>query len=69
MFERIEVLDVNGKPTGKVIKQKKPIPPGISKHDEKILNKVRRRAYRLDESFNICGIKFGVSSIVGLIPG
>jgi hypothetical protein len=34
------------------------LPTGISKHDEKILTKVKRRAYHLDMSlFNCCGVR------------
>ncbi len=40
----------------------------FSKHDAKVLAKVKRRAHRLDYAFNICGIKLGWGSIVGFIP-
>lgn len=46
------------------------MPVGISEHDGKVLTKVKRRAYRLDMSlFNICGIRFGWSSVIGIVPG
>ncbi|KAH8895090.1 PH domain-containing protein [Thozetella sp. PMI_491] len=67
--ERVEVYDKRGRPTGKYKKQKRGIPQGLSANDAAILKKVRRRAYRLDMSlFNCCGIRFGWSSVVGLIP-
>jgi hypothetical protein len=53
----------------KTRKQRKAIPPGLSAHDAKILNRVKRRAYRLDYSlFNLCGIRFGWGAVIGLIP-
>ncbi|KAL8730356.1 MAG: hypothetical protein Q9166_004121 [cf. Caloplaca sp. 2 TL-2023] len=54
---------------GKVTKHKrKDVPDGISPADAKVLLAVRRRAYRLDNSINLCGIRFGLSSVVGIIP-
>ncbi|KAL9599518.1 MAG: hypothetical protein Q9219_003762 [cf. Caloplaca sp. 3 TL-2023] len=46
------------------------IPPGISAADAKILLKVRRRAYRLDNSMTVpvLHVKYGVSSLIGLLP-
>ena len=67
-FETVQATDANGRPYGKARKQKKPVPEGISAHDAKVLTKVKRRAYRLDNAINICGIKFGWSSIIGFIP-
>jgi len=59
----------DGRPTGKVKKQKKALPTGLSQNDASVLKKVRRRAYRLDMSlFNLGGIKFGWSSVIGIIP-
>ncbi|KAL8712130.1 MAG: hypothetical protein Q9220_003564 [cf. Caloplaca sp. 1 TL-2023] len=55
----------NGKTTSK---KRKDVPPGITPQDAKILLAVRRRAYRLDNSISILGMRFGVSSLVGLIP-
>ncbi|EED22104.1 conserved hypothetical protein [Talaromyces stipitatus ATCC 10500] len=53
----------------KTRKQRKAIPPGLSANDAKILNRVKRRAYRLDYSlFNLCGIRFGWGAVIGLIP-
>lgn len=67
--EEVPVYGRDGRPTGKVKKRKRPIPPEFSAHDGAILKKVRRRAYRLDMSlFNCCGIRFGWSSVIGIIP-
>lgn len=45
------------------------MPPGLSENDSKVLTKVKRRAYRLDYSlFNLCGISFGWSSVIALVP-
>ncbi|KAJ5636130.1 uncharacterized protein N7484_009443 [Penicillium longicatenatum] len=50
-------------------KRRKAIPPGLSEHDADVLTKVKRRAYRLDYSlFNLCGIRFGWGSVIGLVP-
>lgn len=67
--EEIPVYGRDGRPTGKVKKRKRAIPPEFSAHDGAVLKKVRRRAYRLDMSlFNCCGIRFGWSSVIGIIP-
>lgn len=68
--EEVEILDKRtNRPTGKFRKQKRGIPNGLSQNDASILKKVRRRAYRLDMSlFNCCGIRFGWSSVIGIIP-
>jgi len=69
-FESVPATRLNGKPNGKMKKRRKALPMGISEHDGKILTKVKRRAYRLDMSlFNCCGIRFGWSSVIGIIPG
>ncbi|OJK01712.1 hypothetical protein ASPACDRAFT_41975 [Aspergillus aculeatus ATCC 16872] len=53
----------------KTQKRRKAIPPGLSDHDQKVLTQVKRRAYRLDYSlFNLCGLRFGWGSVIGLIP-
>ncbi|KAL4920435.1 hypothetical protein BDW62DRAFT_5561 [Aspergillus aurantiobrunneus] len=53
----------------KTQKRRKAIPPGLSENDSKVLTRVKRRAYRLDLClFNLCGIKFGWGSVIGIIP-
>jgi hypothetical protein len=48
---------------------KKLIPAYIPEHDAEILARVRKTAYRLDCSlFTLLGVRFGVSSVIGLIP-
>jgi len=69
-FESVPATRLNGKPSSKMKKRRKALPAGISEHDGKVLTKVKRRAYRLDMSlFNCCGIRFGWSSVIGIIPG
>jgi len=69
-FESVPATRLDGKPTKKTKKRRKALPAGISEHDGKVLTKVKRRAYRLDMSlFNCCGIRFGWSSVIGIIPG
>ncbi|KAF2666707.1 hypothetical protein BT63DRAFT_316225 [Microthyrium microscopicum] len=54
---------------GKMKKHKKLIPAYIPEQDALILAKVRKRAYRLDMAlFNFMGIRFGWSSVIGLVP-
>ncbi|CAN8098993.1 unnamed protein product [Discula destructiva] len=67
-FEDVQVLDKRGNPTGKVKKQRKGIPVGVSAHDGKILKSVRKRAYRFDRAISLCGFRLGWSSVVGLVP-
>lgn len=41
----------------------------MSDNDARVLNRVKRRAYRLDYClFNLCGIRFGWGSVIGLVP-
>jgi hypothetical protein len=54
---------------GRKKKMKKQIPAYIPEHDANVLARVRKTAYRLDCSlFSFMGIRFGVSSVNGLIP-
>jgi len=55
--------------TGRQKKYKKLIPSYIPQADAEILASVRKRAYRLDMAlFNFLGIRFGWSSVIGLVP-
>ncbi|TDZ18504.1 putative membrane protein [Colletotrichum orbiculare MAFF 240422] len=68
-FETVPATRLDGRPTGKVKKRRKALPPGISAKDGEVLTKVKRRAYRLDMSlFSCCGVRFGWGSVIGLIP-
>lgn len=69
-FETVPATRLDGRPSSKrTKKRRKALPPGISEHDGKVLTKVKRRAYRLDMSlFNCCGIRFGWSSVIGILP-
>jgi len=70
-FETVPATRLDGKPSkSKTTKRRKALPAGLSEHDGKVLTKVKRRAYRLDMSlFNFMGIRFGWSSVIGIIPG
>ncbi|KAI1426745.1 hypothetical protein F5Y12DRAFT_783782 [Xylaria sp. FL1777] len=58
-FEQVPATRLNGTPNGKFKKVRKALPPGLSPHDAEVLNKVKRRAYRLDMAFgSFLGIKF-----------
>lgn len=68
-FEQVPATRLDGTPSKKVKRRKKALPPGISDHDAKVLTKVKRRAYRLDNSLcNCCGVKFGWGSVIALFP-
>ena len=54
--------------TTKVDKVKREIPEGISKHDEEILEKVKKRAWRLELFFSLLGLNVGWGALIGLIP-
>lgn len=49
-------------------KRKRKLPDFIPKHDYKVLQLVKRRAYRLDLSLSLCGFRLGWAGIIGLIP-
>lgn len=40
----------------------------MSVNDAKIYEKVKRRAYRLDLLFNICGVRVGLGNLIGAVP-
>ena len=44
------------------------MPPGLSARDEAILRSVKKRAHYLDKGFSLCGIRFGWTFLIGLIP-
>ncbi|VDB87132.1 unnamed protein product [Peniophora sp. CBMAI 1063] len=54
---------------GRVKRRKRDLPTGLSDADLKILRSVNRRAHYLDKGFRICGVRFGWTFIIGLIPG
>lgn len=70
-FETVPATRLNGTPhKTKTKKVRKALPPGVSEHDGKVLTKVKRRAYRLDMClFSCLGVRFGWSSVIGIIPG
>jgi hypothetical protein len=47
---------------------KRPLPPGLSKRDARILKSVQKRAYHLDKGFHVCGFRFGWTFFIGIIP-
>lgn len=63
-----EMIEHPTKP-GKMKKVKKQIPAYIPEHDANVLARARKTAYRLDFAlFSFAGIRFGWSSVIGLIP-
>ncbi|CAI5757594.1 unnamed protein product [Candida verbasci] len=49
-------------------KRRRKLPSYIPKHDLKILNSVKNKAYALDLQLSLCGLRIGWSAIIGLIP-
>lgn len=49
-------------------KRRRKLPDFIPKNDLKVLNSVKRKAYRLDLQLSMCGIRLGWAGIIGLIP-
>lgn len=72
LFERTPATRMNHgniKFTSNKKKLRKALPPGLSSSDQEVLVKVKRRAYMLDMSlFSLCGLRFGWSSVIGLVP-
>lgn len=44
------------------------MPKHIPKKDLKVLESVKRKAYRLDLQLSICGFRIGWAGVIGLIP-
>jgi len=53
---------------GKQKRRKRQLPPGLSARDEAILRSVKKRAHYLDKGFSLCGIRFGYTFLIGLVP-
>ena len=49
-------------------RNKRELPPGLSKRDTRILRSVKQRAHYLDKGFHFCGLRFGWTFFIGLIP-
>lgn len=49
-------------------KRRRKLPDFIPKNDYKVLQSVKRKAYRLDLQLSLCGIRLGWAGIIGLIP-
>ncbi|KAL1949442.1 hypothetical protein VTO73DRAFT_8323 [Trametes versicolor] len=54
---------------GRQRRRRRESPPGLSTRDAKILKSVQRRAHYLDKGFSICGLRFGWTFVIGIIPG
>ncbi|KAL2830004.1 hypothetical protein BDW59DRAFT_158759 [Aspergillus cavernicola] len=68
-FEEVPASRIGRAFGKKTQKRRKAIPPGLSKNDSDVLTRVKRRAYRLDYClFNLCGIRFGWGSVIGIVP-
>ncbi|EIM90958.1 uncharacterized protein STEHIDRAFT_31968, partial [Stereum hirsutum FP-91666 SS1] len=54
---------------GRRKRRRRAIPDGLVKSDAKVLKKVQSRAHYLDKGFHICGIRFGWTFMIAIIPG
>ncbi|KAI0071989.1 hypothetical protein K474DRAFT_1668362 [Panus rudis PR-1116 ss-1] len=54
---------------GRQKRRRRALPPGLSARDEKILRSVQKRAHYLDKGFSMCGLRFGWTFVIGIIPG
>jgi hypothetical protein len=51
-----------------LITTQRELPPGLSARDARILRKLKSRAHYLDKGFSFCGLRFGWTFLIGLIP-
>ncbi|SNX83514.1 uncharacterized protein MEPE_02221 [Melanopsichium pennsylvanicum] len=56
-------------PNGKQKRRKRPLPPGLTRKQAKLLQKIKKRAHYLDKGFHICGLRFGWTFFIGIVPG
>jgi hypothetical protein len=62
------LYDYTSDTKGKKKRSKRPLPPGLSTRDAKILKSVQTRAHLLDKGFSLCGLRFGWSFLIALVP-
>lgn len=53
---------------GRQKRRKRELPPGLSARDAGILRSVKSRAHYLDKGFSLCGMRFGWTFFISLIP-
>lgn len=54
---------------GKKKRRKRALPPGLTRKQAKLLKKIKKRAHYLDKGFYVCGLRFGWTFFIGLVPG
>lgn len=54
---------------GKQKRRKRALPPGLTRKQAKLLKKIKKRAHYLDKGFSICGLRFGWTFFIGIVPG
>ena len=50
------------------VTDQRPLPPGLTPKEAKILTKVKKRAHCLDTGFKLCGVQCGWTFFLALIP-
>lgn len=66
-FEEIPAKDLHFYQR-KGAKRKRRMPSIISDKDRRVLESVKRKAYRLDLQLSMCGLRLGWAAIIGLLP-
>ncbi|CDR99856.1 uncharacterized protein SPSC_01751 [Sporisorium scitamineum] len=56
-------------PNGKQKRRKRALPPGLTRKQAKLLKKIKKRAHYLDKGFHLCGLRFGWTFFIGIVPG
>ncbi|SJX66095.1 uncharacterized protein SRS1_13537 [Sporisorium reilianum f. sp. reilianum] len=56
-------------PNGKQKRRKRALPPGLTRKQAKLLKKIKKRAHYLDKGFSLCGLRFGWTFFIGIVPG
>ncbi|KAJ9478756.1 putative membrane protein [Pseudozyma hubeiensis] len=56
-------------PNGKQKRRKRALPPGLTRKQAKLLKKIKKRAHYLDKGFHLCGMRFGWTFFIGIVPG
>ena len=54
---------------GKQKRRKRALPPGLTRKQAKLLKKIKKRAHYLDKGFHVCGLRFGWTFFIGIVPG
>jgi len=68
MDDDFEIVRAGHLTLGLKKRKTKAIPPGLTKYEERVLSKAKSRAHRMDHLFSAYRFKFGLSTILGIVP-